>query len=273
MEKFNPVALIEIQDILSSKNIVRLKKDFLKRKNNPEDIPIDADEENGILYHYDSYKNDIVITKFENELKEILWHKAKDLKIEIDLSRIYLSDKERVLYWKEILFSFEKLQENRSDIIKRFPVINKLFIEIDNYFVEKYDFQTESDFALGKFSLKSQYNEDDLRKIFGFLTRNDYVNGELYSKNDFISVIHDETTESIIQFKCFTYTAVAILNKLQELFLNMNPTSIEESGRFITKSGKIINASNYYRVNHDLDSKDTKDLKLINHFFQKNYQI
>lgn len=276
MEHFYPIAIIELQNILSPKKIEKLKSEFFRKNYHPEDSPDFIDSDKGVLYHYDSHKDGIVSKKFEDYLKEILWNATNKLKAEIDLSRIKLNQTERVKYWEEILFSLDRINDSREELIKKFPVIKKVFVEIDDYFIEKYNFQTEEVFD-DYFKLKSQYNQNDIVTIYRLLTRNDYIDGVKYSEEYFLSIFFETNTENSLEFNCYTYIAVIIFENMKELFLNMNPMSIEASGRFKTKSGKtkpseILNSSNYGRVKNSLKNKEqNKDIIKINKFFSSNF--
>jgi hypothetical protein len=277
MEQFYPLAIIELQNILSPKSIGKLKSEFLRKNYHSEDSPDFIDSDKGILYQYDGHKDGIVSKKFENYLKEILWNTTNKLKAEIDLSRIKLNQAERVKYWEEIMFSLDRINDSREELINKYPVIKKVFIEIDNYFNEKYGFQTEEYFDNGFFKLKNNYSQKDIIKIYDFLIYNEYLDGHKYTKDDFLAVLFSPTTEIIIEFDCFTYIIVTIFENLKELFEDMTQKDIGESGRFKTKSGKtkpseILNSSNYSRVKNSLkDKEQNKDIIKVNKFFSLNF--
>jgi len=116
MDKLNPLAIIELQNILTDKNIERLKTNFIKRNFCNEDKPEDIDYEKGILYHYDSHKNDLVPKKFEDFLKEKLWSITNNIQSEIELSNILLKSKEKIKYWQSILNSFDYIKTKNKTV-------------------------------------------------------------------------------------------------------------------------------------------------------------
>ena len=277
MEHFYPIAIVELQNILSTKNIERLKAEFFKKNYHPENSPDLVDSDKGILYYYDGQNDDFLSKKFEDYLKEILWNATNKLKAEIDLSRIKLNQTERIKYWDEILFSFNRINDSREELIKKFPIIKKVFLEIDNYFNEKYNFQTEDVLFDDYFILKSKHTKNDIITIYRFLTRNDYINGIKYSEEHFLSVFFDSTTENIIEFNSFTYLLVFILEKMGDLFLDLKPAKIGESKRFKTKGSKnkpseLLNAGNYSKAKNAYKKKlNNIHLQKVETFFQNNF--
>ena len=136
-----------------------------------------------------------------------------------------------------------------------------MFIEIDDYLNEKYNFQTEDIFNnTDYFTLKSKYSKSDIILIFRFLTKNDYINGVKYSEQNFLSIFFNPTIEVTIEFNSFTYLFVYVLENMSELFLDLTPTKIGKSERFRTKGSKnkaseLLTAGNYSKAKNSYQNK------------------
>ena len=59
MNKFNPTALIEIENILSVKNIERLKNNFIKKSINPDELKDRRNLRNRMAEKLDDYIEDL----------------------------------------------------------------------------------------------------------------------------------------------------------------------------------------------------------------------
>ncbi|TXD47780.1 hypothetical protein [Polaribacter sp. IC073] len=278
MDKFNPVAIIELENFLIDKNIERLKTNFIKRNFCNEDKPENIDYEKGILYHYDSYKNDLVSTKFEDFLKEELWSITNNIKSEIDLSNALLNNKEKTKYWQSISISFDYIKTRNTTVFDLFPVCYKPQETIIEYLQNKYQYDSLSLFeGVSFFTIKPKYTKIDLKKIYTFITEELFLDDEIYSFDDFVSVFFEEKTNQTLVFNCETPVIVNILDNVKLLFTDLTRKRIEESARFLTKPGakkasKIITVNNYQSsLNRAKKPELTLNIKKVKHFFKNNF--
>lgn len=233
MEKPKFDSVVILQNLMSFKNIERLKQEFINLNFNKEEPPYNVDYDKGILYYFDSSDGKTVEKRFENHLKEVLWQTTNDIKAEIDLSNALYTNKEKLNFWRTILKSFDYIQDNNPEVINTFPISLKPFEEIKDYLQVKYHFVEKPLFDLNSyFSLKSKYRRADLEKVFDFITNEDYLNSEHFEFTDFYSVLNDKEADIKLKFNCSTEVMVCFLNELSNLFSDLTRKRIAESGRF-----------------------------------------
>jgi hypothetical protein len=273
MKEFNPTSIVLLQNTLSQKNIERLVKEFITEKLTPDNYPDRIDEQKGILFFYDSYKNDFTKVKFETRLKEILWEITNNIKNEIDLSNTYLTNNERVKFWVNILKSFDYINKNSTEVLSLFPICNKPFEEIENYLKSKYQFINISLFENSYFTLKPKYTQKDIQDIYNYITSELYLDDESFNIQDFNSSLFDYDSDVKLIFNCSTEIMVTILNELSILFTDFSRKKIEKSGRFITKNNTPIKVDNFNttisRLRNGKYKKSNKDIYKITEFFSR----
>lgn len=269
--KFDSVNIL--QNLMSFKNIERLKNEFINRylQQDESDYSL-SDFSKGILYYFDTIDGEIVVKKFEDELNEILWQTTNEIKSEIDLSNTFLTEKQKLKFWKSILKSFDYIQYKNPEVIDTFPISLKPFEEIKKYLEEKYSFMEKPQFDLNSyFSLKSKYQRTDLEKIFDFITNEDYLNSELFDFTDFFSVLNDIETDIKLKFNCSTEVMVCFLNELSNLFSDLTRKRIAESGRFLSKSNTIISMDSFNTTISRIKNKQNNQLNKVRQFFSENF--
>lgn len=278
MEIFQPKAIVDLQNTLSTNNIERLKSEFVRKNYHPEDPPLDINQEKGILYCYNSHSDSEYELKFEDSLSQILLHQTNKLKSEIDQSNILLNSNKKKRYWQDIINAFEYIQKKNQDVFDLFPVCYKPQETIKNYLSEKYQFNPISQFeGASFFTIKPRYNQADLRRVYNFITEELFLDDESHSFEDFMSVFNDIETNSLLAFNCETPLIVRILEHMKPMFSDFTTKRIDESGRFFTKKGesklsKPITANIYYS-NKKRGKKPQlkKDLEKIEGFFNSNF--
>lgn len=278
MKKFNPTALVELQNLLSVKNIERMRDDFIKKSIDPDESPYEIDYEKGLVYYFDGHKGRLVPYKFENTLKKNLWKHTNNLKSEIDTSSSLLNNKEKIKYWQSILNSFEYIQEESQSVFEIFPICNKPKETIQEYLAKKYKYNPISQFkGVSFFTLKPKYSNSDLQKIYIFITSELFLDDEIYSFEDFKSVFDESETKNKLVFNCETPIIINILDNLKHLFTDFTRNRIEESGRFLTKPGikKCSNLINVgiYQSNLKRGKKPEllKNIQKVKDFFNRNF--
>lgn len=108
-----------------------------------------------------------------------------------------------------------------------------------------------------------------LEKIYFVLTNNLYfINETRTSKTDFIEVLTAKDLSRIkkeIHIGCETTQFAYILKRMEHLFKNFNPTTIEKSGLFFSKKGTKLTASNLYKSKID----NPKEEHIIDNLFKE----
>ena len=100
---------------------------------------------------------------------------------------------------------------------------------------------------------------------------NSFVDADEYSFDDFYSVLNYVDTEKVLKFSTSTENMVCLLNEISNLFSDLTRKKIQESGRFITKSGKTLSVSNYENTINRIKNKSNSDLNSIRVFFSENF--
>ena len=271
MNEFNPKSIVLLQNTLSQKNIERLVRKFIDKKITAENYPDKLDEQKGILFFYDSYINDFIEVKFENELKEILWKITNNIKTEIDLSNTYLNNSEKLKFWNNILKSFDYINRNSIEVLSLFPVCKNPLEEIENYLSNKYQFTNKSIFESSYFTLKPKYTQKDIQDIYNFITSELYLDDESFNFQDFYSSLFNYDSDVKLIFNCSTEIMVTILNEFSKLFTDFSRKKIEESGRFRTKNNIPIKVDNINttinRLKNNKYKKSSRDISKIIEFF------
>lgn len=272
MDKFNPTAIVNLQNFLHTTNIERLKKKFISRNVFEEEQPFKIDFFKGIISYYSPVDDKVIDTRFETELKELLWKITNDIKSEIDLSIIKLTNKERLSFWNNIIKSFDYIEETHYDVISTFPICLKPSEEIKDYLKNRYQFPLEMENnGVSYFILKPKYSRNDLQKIHNFMDDNSYIDGDEVGFEDFYSVLNYVDTGKIVRYSTTTENMVCLLSEMAILFTNLKGKRIEESERFKTKSGAILSKTNYDSVRGRIKNKNSTDLNNIRTFFSKNF--
>lgn len=278
MEIFQPKAIVDLQNTLSTNNIERLKSEFVRKNYHPEDPPLDINQEKGIFYCYDSHSDSEYELKFEDSLSKILLHQTNKLKSEIDQSNILLNSNKKKRYWQDIINAFEYIQNKNQAVFDLFPVSFKPQETIKKYLFEKYHFNPLSQFeGVSFFTVKRRYSLNDFESIYDFLTNEMFIDDEIHSFEDFKSVFNDIETNSSLTFNCETPLIIRILEKMKPMFSDFTTKKIEESGRFLTKQrknklSKPITVS-IYNSNKKRGTKPEliKNLEKISNFFDSNF--
>ena len=252
MNNFQPNAIINFQNFVNLTNIKRLIKKFIKKNVNEEEQPLNIDYSKGIVSYYCSINDKVLETKFETELKELLWQLTNDIKSEIELSNTKLKTKEKYKYWNNILSSFNYIENDNFEVISTFPICLKPSEEI-------------------KDSLKPKYSRRDLEKIYYFMDDNLFIDADEYSFEDFYSVLNYIEIKDTFRFNTSTENLVCLLNEMSNLFADLTRKKIEESERFKTKSGTILSVSNYESTINRIKNKNNSDLDKIRAFFSENF--
>jgi len=272
MDNFQSTAIVNLQNTLHDNNIEHLIKRFIKKHIREEEQPIEINKSKGIISYYDSIHDKVEEIKFENELNDLLWNITNDIKSEIDLSNVKLTNKERVKFWNNILKSFDYIEETHYDVISTFPICLKPSEEIKDYLNKKYQFPLEKDNnGASYFTLKPKYSRRDLENIYDFIDDNLYLDADEYSFEDFYSVLNYIDSKETIRFSTSTENIVCLLNEMSNLFTDLTRKKIEESERFKTKSGAILSVSNYENTINRIKNKSNSDLDSIRAFFSKNF--
>lgn len=271
MEKFQPTILIKIINFYNPKNITRLRDMFIADRIHEENLPITTDNEKGILSFYNSELNDLEEVKFENKLDSLLWDLTTELKEEVLQSYIQLPIKERKLYWKRILDSFESFSVQNSEIFTLFPILNKPKGEIEKFLFNQFNYQREViNVGLSYFEIKVGVTNKKLEKIYDFLIDNEYLNDDKVSDEGFISVLNEIETDKTITFNCSTEISSVILKELGMLFHKLTPTTIESSQRFKSKQNNTLSATNLYKSYKLAKATNSLDKQKIERFFREN---
>ena len=272
MNTFQPKGIVSLQNFITSINIKSIKELFIKKNVKKYGLPIKIDIIKGILDYYDSNSDSVIQINFEDELKEMLWQITNDIKSEIDISNSKLNNKEKFKYWNTILKSFEYIEDNNYEIISMFAVCLKPSEEIKDYLRVKYQFPLEIKInTVSYFTLKPKYSRADLQKIYDCMDDNSFVDADEYSFDDFYSVLNYVDTEKVLKFSTSTENMVCLLNEISNLFSDLTRKKIQESGRFITKSGKTLSVSNYENTINRIKNKSNSDLNSIRVFFSENF--
>ncbi len=272
MENFQSTAILNLQNFLHSTNIERLIKRFIKKHVGEEEQPLNIDSSKGIISYYSAINDEVLETKFKTELKELLWKITNDIKSEIDLSNTKLTNKERIKFWNNIIKSFDYIEEMHYDVISTFPICLKPSEEIKEYLEAKYRFNQKTQFdGSNYFKLKPKYEEKDLKSIFNFITVQGHLDDELFSFEDFQSVLFDMETDVKIVFNCKTQIFVCLLQELSRLFFDFTAKRLSESGRFLTKSSINISGSNFNTTASRIKTLSNTDIDKIRKFFSENY--
>lgn len=267
-------SIIELQNLMSSKNIERIKQEFIEytiRQAYSTSVS-KVDYNQGIIYYFDSFLGKMVEKKFEDYLQEILWKITNDIKAEIDLSNFLFNNKEKLNFWRTILKSFHYIQDNHPNVINTFPISLKPYEEIKLYLEIKYGFRENSQFNVNSyFTLKPKYSSTDLQQIFDFITDELYIDSEIYDFSDFFSVLNDKQTEIKLTFNCSTEIMVCFLFEMSNLFSDLTRKRIAESGRFLSKSATLISESSFNTTINRIKGKSNKDLDKIREFFLQHF--
>tara|TARA_R110002111_G_scaffold262856_1_gene341866 strand:- start:7607 stop:8431 length:825 start_codon:yes stop_codon:yes gene_type:complete len=272
MNNFQPNAIINFQNFVNLTNIKRLIKKFIKKNVNEEEQPLNIDYSKGIVSYYCSINDKVLETKFETELKELLWQLTNDIKSEIELSNTKLKTKEKYKYWNNILSSFNYIENDNFEVISTFPICLKPSEEIKDYLNKKYHFPFVTDNnSASYFSLKPKYSRRDLEKIYYFMDDNLFIDADEYSFEDFYSVLNYIEIKDTFRFNTSTENLVCLLNEMSNLFADLTRKKIEESERFKTKSGTILSVSNYESTINRIKNKNNSDLDKIRAFFSENF--
>lgn len=272
MEKFQSKAIVNLQNTLHAHNIEHLINRFIKKHFREEEQPIDINNSKGIISYYDSFNDKVEEIKFEKELNDLLWNITNDIKSEIDLSNVKLTNKERVKFWNNILKSFDYIEETNFDVISSFPICLKPSEEIKDYLNTKYQFNQRAQFDGGSyFTLKPRYTRKDLENIFEFITIQGYLDDELYDFDDFNSSLFDKETEVKLTFNCKTQVLVCLLKEFSDLFLDFTIKKVSSSGRFLTKGNTVISESNYNTTVNRIKKLSNSDIDKIKKFFSENF--
>lgn len=272
MDNFQSSAIVNLQNFLHTTNVERLIKRFIKKHINEEEQPLNIDYLKGIISYYSAIDDEVLEIKFEIELKELLWKITNDIKSEIDLSNIKLTNRERKKFWNNIIKSFDYIEETHYDVISTFPICLKPSEEIRDYLNKKYQFPLEMQKnRFSYFTLKPKYSRKDLEKIYTFLDDNSFIDADEHSFEDFYSVLNYIDSKKTIRFKTSTENIVCLLNELSHLFTDLTRKKIEESERFKTKLGSILSVSNYESTISRIKNKSNSDLNSIRAFFSENF--
>ncbi|WP_452219971.1 hypothetical protein [Lacinutrix salivirga] len=272
MNTFQPTAIVNLQNFIHPTNVERLINKFIKKYINEEEQPLNIDYSKGIISYYSAINNEVLETKFETELKELLWKITNDIKSEIDLSNVKLNNKEKFKYWNTILNSFEYIEDDNFEVISTFPICLKPSEEIKDYLKKKYQFPLElENNEVSYFTLKPKYSRKDLQKIYDFMDDNLFIDADEYSFEDFYSVLNYIEIKETVRFNTSTENIVCLLNEMSNLFIDLTRKRIEESERFKTKSGAILSVSNYESTINRIKNKSNSDLDKIRAFFSENF--
>lgn len=280
MNKFSSQVIIEFQNFLSIDNIDKLKSNFIKKVISPGEQPDKLDFNRGIVYYKDGNLNKMSSFNFENELRKNLYKKTNDLKIEID--NFYLKDGSRpnIKYWQYILESFKYIEEVNKAVFDLFPVCYRPKEEIEKYLIEKYNFNSISQFEdVSFFTLKPKYSLTDLKKVYNYITGELFLDDEIHSFEDFKSVFFDMQTRSTLVFNCSSSVIAVILDCMKVLFTDLTRKKIEESSRFLTKPGKTKESKVFKVENFNKSIERSKKGKMnikttpIKKFFESNFLL
>lgn len=272
MDNFQSTAIVNLQNFLHTTNIERLIKRFIKKHVNEEEQPFNIDSSKGIISYYSAISDEVLETKFETELKDLLWKFTNDIKSEIDLSNVKLTNKERVKFWNNILKSFDYIEKTHYDVISTFPICLKPSEEINNYLKNKYQFPLEiNNDSPSYFNLKRNYSRKDLKSIYDFMDEFSFIDADYFTFDEFYSLLSYRESSEQLKLKTSTEVLVCILEELSFLYTDMTRRKIEESGRFLTKSGKVLSVSNYENTIKRIKSKNNQNLNDIRNFFSKTF--
>jgi hypothetical protein len=271
MDNFQPSAVISLQNFLHPINIERLIERFIKKKFNQEEH-LSIDRKKGTISYYNTILNDLVEIKFETELKELLWELTNNIKSEIDLSNVKLTNKEKVKFWNNIIKSFDYIEETHFSVISTFPICLKPKEDIKEYLEVKYLFNQKSQFdGSSYFTLKERYNWNDLENIFEFITIQGYLDDELFDFDNFVSALFDTETDIKLSFNCKTKVLICFLKELSNLFLDFTAKRISNSARFLTKGSFVITDTNFNATVSRNKKTSDPEITKIRKFFSENY--
>ncbi len=277
MSDFKPIAIIKLQNLLSSEKIEQLKSKFIREHNIEEFRGLKKDK--GIILLQGN--NRLIEVKFEDELKEILLQATDDLKAEIKQANIELSNPKKIKYFNLVLNGLNSIKERNIETFKIFPICYKPQELIEKHLKEEYMFSQISQLNNSYFTLKPKYKRKDLQKIYDFITIEGYIDDEIVSFDDFQSVLFEKETQIRLPFNCASPLIICILKHLlSPLFTDFSRKRIIESGRFITKSTKkkkgvpiseSIYDTNLSRLSKLTKDQDLRDKSKIDNFFKENF--
>jgi hypothetical protein len=207
---------------------------------------------------------------FENAIQHLqdafdfLPHDRKQFYIQKRLKEIKLQELQSQRKNKELgyyISEFKKVLEVEIDYIKGTK---------DYDFINKFRTSEETQITNQYFSfhfIGSDINK--LEKIYFVLTNNLYfINETRTSRKDFIEVLTAKDLSKIkkeIHLGCETTQFATIQKRMEYLFKNFNPTTIEKSGLFFSKKGTKLTASNLYKNKID----NPKDQTIIDNLFKE----
>lgn len=266
--------LSKLQNIITFNNIEFLKESYIMEKFKKHEEPINLNKELGILEYYDSFTNDHVSLKFENYLKELLWNETLHCIEAIDNSLILLDSIQKRKFIIYIEATLNYIEKNQVKLFQKFPICKKPLEELKEYLNKKYDVNiTENTFFLNEeslFKIRAGISKIKLIKLYDISIKYEIIDDEFISQECFLSVLLDKVTNHKIIFNCKNSISAMYLHTISEWFDNLNPKSIESSGRFYTKGGKKhFTKSNYYKSKSIIADEDRKIINNLTLEFQK----
>jgi hypothetical protein len=264
MENSTFTLLSTLQNTLTYKNVKALKKSFIREKFHKHEAPMDLNEEFGILEYYDNFEDKFITLKFENYLKEILWNETQACKEAIDSSLILLDSIKRRKFIEYIKTTIKYIENREIQLFLKFPVCKKPSEEITFYLVNKYNIDIVNNITSlnneSLFKVKSGISGKKFNKLYDITINHNIIDNEFISEETFVSVLLDKDTDEKIIFNCKNGLTMMYLKTISVLFDNMKGKSIENSGRFRTKTGSLISETNFNKAKTSISDDDSETL-------------
>lgn len=278
MSDFRPQALTKIQNVLKESYINALKSEFIINNTHPEDLPVNIDDDKGVLEFWDNHEGKFYEVKFEDNLDGILWNATQELISEINSSVIHLNQSQKTRYWNLISSTFENIERQNQSLFKQFPVCSNPKNHILRHLEKNFDYSPVSKFYDNSYFTykESKYEINDFRRVYKFLAKEYFIDDEI-TYDEFFSVFNDKETTCKITFNCETPVIISILEGIKLFFNDFTPKRIAESARFFTKPGKFKQSTpitvSIYNTNIKRGKKPgiISKKKMIQEFFSDNF--
>lgn len=271
MEQSNLNILKDLENFLSYDNIESLKRSFISSCVEYDNNPISSDQELGIFEYHGDVELSTNTFKFENDLKKTLDSRVVLLKVQIDELILSISSSEKRKLEANLKSTLQYIEKKERKLLSKFTVCKDAIDQITYYLESKYNFDIKNSITLNSqeslFKIKAGIKKSIFAKLYDLTIASEFIDDEFTSEESFLSVLRDKETKQRITFTSKNSVTVLYLETIKTLFDNLKPTTIEESGRFITKNKSILTASNYYKSKSNAKNQDIKEI----HEFKRKF--
>lgn len=225
-----------------------------------------------IEIYKDYYKNNESATKiidFQDQIKTRLVEKVDD-----SISSIVNSVEERATYGASISPYLIRIIKQYDELLE-IPAYSN-FSFIPNYInlikssIERYSLPDKIGedgeiYKYSPFSVSDNFRRLFFIELYYIATRNNVIDSEKCSKEQFIEVFTADNTELELQFICKGQEMISFIETIGPVFKNFTRKAIEESKRFVTKSKNrkvFLTKTNYDSIINRMQPKSSEMLEL-----------